>query len=179
MDDCITITLLRHGLTEENTHKKFIGWTNSSLSREGRSKLVHLTQSTYPVPDYIVCSDLKRCVETYNILYSTSHIPTIYSSHWRELSFGDWEQKSHDELYEDAEYRKWLQAWKKVQIPNGENYEAFNTRVNKGIREIKNLFQTSSIKHILIITHCGPIRIMRKIAATAATLGSSQVLFRE
>jgi alpha-ribazole phosphatase len=152
----LAITLLRHGLTEENRQKRFIGWTDSPLSAEGEKQLLHYT---YPTPDYIISSDLKRCKETYQCIYSSDQsIPIHYSSNWRETSFGEWERKTHEELKENFDYEQWLQNWEISSIPGGESFSVFSSRVMEGWHEARDLLLSGSINHVAIITHGGPIR---------------------
>ncbi|WP_456278483.1 histidine phosphatase family protein [Bacillus sp. AK128] len=153
----VAITLLRHGITEENQQKRYIGWTDVPLSTEGRS---HLTRMQYPEPDYIISSDLKRCMQTVEEIYGSNlNVPVTYSSKWRELSFGDWERKNHLELNGNPLYEKWLNEWEVAQIPNGESYPTFRNRVMNGWLEAKKLLVDFNYSELVIISHGGPIRL--------------------
>ncbi|MFZ3588602.1 histidine phosphatase family protein [Bacillus sp. DJP31] len=154
----VAITLLRHGLTEDNQEKRFIGWSDSDLCVEGREQL-HLFKSHSLEPDYIICSDLKRCAESREILFGHNQkIPIEYATNWRENNFGDWERKTHQELMGDVNYQSWLQDWKTTQIPNGEDYSTFSDRVLLGWQHATRLFLADTVNQIVIITHGGPIR---------------------
>ena len=41
----VAITLLRHGLTEANERKEYLGWTDSPLSEQGRMEIEQLKGS--------------------------------------------------------------------------------------------------------------------------------------
>jgi alpha-ribazole phosphatase len=161
----LAITFLRHGLTTENQEKRYIGWTNSLLSEEGRNSL-NEKMDDYPIPDSIICSDLMRCRETYEILYGTKRsIPVEFSKSWRECSFGSWERKTHAELVDNDDYQKWLTNWNVAQIPNGESYPTFKRRILYGWQELTSQFLDKKMNHVVIITHGGPIRTVLSLFA--------------
>ena len=39
MDDAVVVALFRHGLTEENKRKAYIGWTDSPILEDARVEL--------------------------------------------------------------------------------------------------------------------------------------------
>jgi alpha-ribazole phosphatase len=167
MVDCLAITLLRHGITMDNQEKRYIGWSDSPLSEDGRKSLQENSQShTYPVPDTIISSDLTRCHETYDILYSSKPtIPILYSKLWRECSFGRWERKTHDELANNSAYQEWLVNWETASIPEGEVFTTFRTRIIQGWDCVITLLLQENINHVAVITHGGPIRTILSMYA--------------
>ena len=86
----IEIIFLRHGMTIENEQHRYLGNTDTSLSRNGICKLQALQKNgTYSKTDILFCSPMKRCTETAEILYP-NHTP-IYIPEWREMDFGEFE----------------------------------------------------------------------------------------
>jgi alpha-ribazole phosphatase len=161
----LAITLLRHGITEDNRKNRFIGWSDVPLSLEGEKLL---SRNRYPKPDYILCSDLMRCRQTLTNIYG-SHpgVPVQYSNTWRELSFGAWERQTHEELVGNQAYENWLQDWEAASIPDGECFTAFSDRLMTGWNDARELLVTSNISELVIITHGGPIRkLLTEIAPT-------------
>lgn len=151
----LAITLLRHGITEENRKNCYIGWTDSPLAEDHQL----LQRDAYPSPDVVICSDLIRCQQTYQFIYGiNSNIPVVFSSDWRELSFGDWEQKTHAQLSGDPLYEKWLNNWSTSPIPGGESFDQFSMRIMKGWKKLKDVLTAQSINEAVVITHGGPIR---------------------
>ena len=61
----IELFLIRHGLTEGNKKKRYIGRTDEPLCPEG---LEQLSALSYPVLDNIFISPMRRCVQTARIL---------------------------------------------------------------------------------------------------------------
>lgn len=158
MDDRIFITLLRHGMTKENEQKKYLGWKNVSLSERGIQELQRLTCYCYPHPDLLLTSDLKRCIETARCLYP--RISYHLSPFFREYHFGDWEDKTYDELKNDPLYQQWLNNPKKVAPPNGESFQQFRKRVFCGWQWLLEHFSEKQLKHIVLVTHGGVIKLL-------------------
>ncbi|MBM7661189.1 alpha-ribazole phosphatase [Bacillus mesophilus] len=161
----LAITLLRHGITEDNRKNRFIGWSDVPLSEEGEQLLVH---NCYPKPDYILCSDLLRCRQTLSNIYGHHpNVPVEYSDKWRELSFGQWERKSHEELLGNEAYEHWLQEWETAPIPDGESFTTFSDRLLLAWNDARELLVSSTISELVIITHGGPIRkLLTEVAPT-------------
>ncbi|WP_243385499.1 histidine phosphatase family protein [Bacillus kexueae] len=155
MDDYLVITLIRHGRTKENDEKKYIGWTDSCLSKEGYVALQKRELSFKP--DLIFSSDLKRCIETASIYFPYAR--PILSPLLREIHFGDFEQKTFEELKNVPAYQNWLDDPFQGPIPNGERYDQFSQRIQKGWGEVKKRITSHhGIRHVVIVTHGGVIR---------------------
>jgi alpha-ribazole phosphatase len=154
----MAITLLRHGLTRENEQKQYIGWLDVPLSKSGVKQLKELAALSYPKADLFVTSDLKRCQETYELLFPSTSSPLFVMNEWREIHFGDWEGKTYDELKMLPEYQQWLQQPFDFAPPNGESFLQFQTRVEEGLWRVIELFSTFHARHITVVTHGGPIR---------------------
>jgi alpha-ribazole phosphatase len=154
----MAITLLRHGLTNENEQKQYIGWLDVPLSKNGVKQLKELAALSYPKADLFVTSDLKRCQQTYEMLFPESVAPPFVMEEWREFHFGNWEGKTYDELKDLPEYRQWLEQPFCFAPPNGESFLQFQTRVEEGLLKVIELFPAFHARHITVVTHGGPIR---------------------
>jgi broad specificity phosphatase PhoE len=80
---------------------------------------------------------------------STIAIPEL-----REISFGEWEGLSWDEIeFRDAGYaRKWSKAFPELPAPGGELFEVFQSRV---LTEVKRLLSTPRQGCAAVVTHRG------------------------
>jgi alpha-ribazole phosphatase len=154
----MAITLLRHGLTNENEQKQYIGWLDVPLSKSGVKQLKELAALSYPKADLFVTSDLKRCQQTYQLLFPESVAPPFVMEEWREIHFGNWEGKTYDELKDLPEYRQWLEQPFQYVPPNGESFLQFQTRVEKALEKVIEMFPAFRVRHITVVTHGGPIR---------------------
>ena len=60
------LNLIRHGKTQGNAEKRYIGRTDELLSDEGSSELRNIC---YPPCDILAASPMKRCLMTADIIY--------------------------------------------------------------------------------------------------------------
>ncbi|MFE4809944.1 histidine phosphatase family protein [Peribacillus simplex] len=151
MADIVAITLLRHGLTEANERKAYLGWTDSPLSVKGEKDLLEL-RGSYPTYEKIHSSDLLRCVETARLLFPNA-VP-VKDLLFREMNFGSWEGRTYHELKTDRDYLNWLERPMEALVPGGESYPAFSERVNNGW----NHLIACKENRIALMTHGGVIR---------------------
>ena len=116
------IIFIRHGKTRGNLEKRYIGRTDEPLCAEGIDGI----RRTYPVSDIVICSPMKRCRETAEIIYPDRKA-VIYSG-LRECDFGDFEGKNYTELSKDRDYRDWLDRRGEMPFPHGESRRDFAKR---------------------------------------------------
>ena len=78
-----------------------------------------------------------------------------------EMSFGDWEGLTWDEIYEQfpTEMDAWGANWFAVAPPNGESAKMLELRVRDWLKSI------SPGRH-LVFTHAGVVRALRVISKT-------------
>lgn len=159
--------LIRHGKTESNREKRYLGVTDESLCREGIQELRgRKDEGVYPVlrsGDILAVSPMKRCVETARFLYPDC-APTVISS-FREINFGSFEGKNYQELEGDERYQKWIDSGGRLPFPGGESREAFVRRNVEGMRELLDLCQregnvfagTKQSSRVILVVHGGTI----------------------
>ncbi|WP_179599989.1 histidine phosphatase family protein [Neobacillus driksii] len=152
MDDTVVVALFRHGLTEENKRKAYLGWNDSPLCSE--SKKIY-TNNRY---DSYFSSDLPRCINTANILFPTNDLYLL--SHLREMNFGKWEGKTYEDLKEVPLYQRWLSDPISYSPPEGESFVEFTRRVSIGWEKITKDIFSQNIQRCAIITHGGVIRYL-------------------
>lgn len=153
----VAITLLRHGITQENIEKKYLGWTDVPLHRDALKSL-ELLKSEYERPELLLTSDLLRCKQTADILYP--YFPRNEMKELRECHFGKWECKTYEELKDVKSYRAWLNNIEKEKPLAGEEFSIFKTRVLRGWNKMIDLLEVKSVKRVMIVSHGGPIRIL-------------------
>lgn len=146
MDHTFTVTLIRHFPTKGNIDRKYIGWTDEPIIPH---KAVHKIGEV----GRVFGSDLLRCVQTADLLFG--NVPYIENAKLRECSFGLWEEKTYEELKEEAAYIAWLEDFHRIAPPGGESLEQLEVRVVDGFQEI-----ISQTDHAIIVTHGGPMRAL-------------------
>lgn len=147
MDNAFTIALIRHLPTQGNEEKKYIGWTDEPILTGIKTK----KQSTET--DQIFGSDLIRCRQTAEQLFK--EVPYIANAKFRECSFGEWEEKTYNELKENALYQAWLMNPYEEAPPSGESLEQMGERVLHAFYDV-----VEECEKPIILTHGGPIRFL-------------------
>lgn len=153
------ISVLRHGMTEANEKGIYIGKTDIPLSAKGAGEIAAKTDEfDYPSVHRVYSSPLRRCTETAEILFPETELKTV--DDLRELDFGDFENKSVDELINNDDYKKWLKGGKDSRSPNGESLEEMTARTYKALHNIIMDMMNDGITHSAMITHAGIISNM-------------------
>ncbi len=85
-----TIYIIRHGETEDNAKRIFQGQTPGMLSESGKEQAAALQRTLETLHfDSVLCSDLKRCVDTAEIALAYSKIPITTTPLLRERDMGN------------------------------------------------------------------------------------------
>lgn len=153
------ISVIRHGMTEANEKGLYIGTTDLSLSPKGAADLAaKMDEFVYPSVHKVYTSPLKRCIETADILFPYTDQQTVEDL--RELNFGEFENKSIDELARREDYNEWLRGGKDARPPKGESLEELTARTYKALHEIITDMMYEGLTHCAMITHGGVISNM-------------------
>lgn len=133
------ICLIRHGITEGNINRLYYGYADIPLAEEGVQQVRELAESgLYPQGEGadFYTSGLMRTEQTLELIYGRRSHETL--KQLREINFGDFEMKSHDELKDMEEYRVWrADKFGSLAPPNGESLMAFYKRVSRGFDDLK------------------------------------------
>ncbi|WP_221564980.1 histidine phosphatase family protein [Alkalihalobacillus sp. TS-13] len=154
MDDNLVIALFRHGITQENKRKAYLGWSDSPLSKEESLSIRPIKQSY----DLYFSSDLERCIHTTKLLFPNEN--AICLSEFREMNFGKWEKKTYEQLKDRREYQRWLTDPFSQSPPDGELFSNFQCRVQSGWNKILNRMFDSNCSSAAVVTHGGVIRLL-------------------
>ena len=149
--------LVRHGQTDMNKNNMFYGWTDADINETGLRQAEELKEFFQNVPlDAIYSSDLRRAAHTAEIIASGKGMQVQYEKAFRELYYGDWENRPASEIKEKygKELRGWVKDWKERTMPNGEAFPAFYRRVAEGVEK---LIAENKGKHILLVSHNGAL----------------------
>lgn len=133
------VVLIRHGMTDGNYKRRYIGTTDESL------RDTKCIEGQYPGCDRVVSSPMKRCIETARFIYPDKEL--VICEKLRECDFGDFENKSYEDLKDDAYYRKWLDSGGTLPFPNGEAHADFTKRCVQGFYELLTDADTAFVIH--------------------------------
>lgn len=153
------ISVIRHGMTDANEKGIYIGKTDVPLSDKGAAEIAaKMDEFDYPIVHRVYSSPLKRCTETADILFPETQLVTV--DDLREIDFGDFENKSVDELINNPDYKKWLKGGQDSHAPNGESLQQMTARTYKAIHNIITDMMNDGITNSAVITHGGIISNM-------------------
>ncbi len=152
------IHLIRHGLTAANEQGLYIGKTDLPLSPAGLSDLLRKKEeAVYPQAKYFYTSPLSRCVQTLEVLYPNCSAEQI--AELAECDFGEWDNKSAEELKLDDEFQKWITGTTTA-IPGGEDAATFQARVMAAFESIVEDVMKKGDGDAVICTHGGVIMLI-------------------
>ncbi|WMJ89524.1 histidine phosphatase family protein [Anaerocolumna sp. MB42-C2] len=147
------VMLIRHGQTEGNLKKRYIGVTDESLCTEGVDRILeNVKDNQYPEVSVIYTSPLKRCIQTAQLIYPKKKY--ILSENLRECDFGELENKNYLELSNHVKYQKWLAGNGTSEFPSAEKQEDFKKRCQEAY---KLIIKKSFNQDLAFIIHGGTI----------------------
>jgi len=127
----MTVSLIRHGQTQGNLERRYIGSTDQPLCAKGREALAG---KHVPAVEKVYTSPLRRCRETAALLYPD--IPQEVVEDLRECDFGAFEGHTYEELKDDPAYRAWLDTAGRSAPPDGEGKADMARRTLAAFRAI-------------------------------------------
>ncbi|QRG68813.1 histidine phosphatase family protein [Brevibacillus choshinensis] len=155
---------IRHGETDMNRQKRYLGHSDVALNETGLREAGELAKRLARVgetPVTLYSSDLRRCVQTAEPLAAGWKVPLVTVPALRELSFGDWELFTYEQLMEKDNERatRWYADPFTYAPPNGESLRELGGRVDQWLRGLlKGMDSGEPAGTAVIVTHGGVIR---------------------
>ena len=154
---------VRHGETVENAQRKYLGHSDAPLAEEGIAQAERLAGQLYreiQPPLAVYTSDLQRCTATADILARQWGIAPQKVPALRELSFGDWELLTYEQvMQQDPERaRSWYDDPFSAKPPNGESLQELGKRVDEWLRSLLEQQAAHGQETCLLVSHGGVIR---------------------
>ncbi len=154
--DIKKVVFIRHGQSEYNVENKFYGWHDPDLTDLGREQALEVAAkiADYIEPDAVLCSDLKRAVNTATPIAEKFGLEPIQLEAFREINVGDWEGMTYPEIKASypEEIENWENSKKKFRFPSGENYIDLYERAKKELD-----LQLEKYDNIILVSHFGLI----------------------
>ena len=163
--------LVRHGETLWNERRLLQGRTDIALCERGREQAKVLSSALTSIPfSSIYCSPLSRAKETAEILALPHGLTPIADQGFAEISFGDWEGKSHESLALEAgeEYAQWIIKPTEVTVAGAERLEEAQTRAMRSLDKIVR----ENKKRVLVVVGHGGINRVILLSLLEADLGA-------
>ena len=157
-----TILLARHGQSDWNAERRWQGHADRPLTAEGRRQAEVLAERLRNVElDAICSSDLRRALETAEVLAERHGLEVEARRDLREVDVGSWSGLTRAQVaarFPDG-HRRWeqgLPGW-----TDGETYEQMAERVVAAVRDLAGRHPQ---ERLLVVTHAGPIRAVHAAA---------------
>lgn len=156
----LELILIRHGQTDSNMKRTYLGWTDVELNSEGLRQASIVRDKLKGIKaDAIYSSPLKRANKTAAIINETLNLEVIYFESLKERNFGTWDNMTIDEIIKNypKEYTQWEQDWINYHINKGESALESYLRTIEFID--KNVLSKNKGTYI-VVAHGGNIRFI-------------------
>lgn len=151
------LILIRHGTTQGNLERRFIGVLDVPLAPQGE-ELARRVGPTLPAVEHIYRSPLIRCAQTAALLWPG--VDTTVIDGLRETDFGPFEGKNHEELKDDPLYQAWIGAPGGLDfaaVPVGETAEQVVERVSVALEELVADAARRGFRRVGVVSHGGAL----------------------
>lgn len=143
------ILLTRHGQTEWNLLKKVQGKADIELNEKGieQAETIRVSLKEERI-DLILCSPLKRAIQTAEIINQGKNIRMIIDERLSERDFGEFEGM----FKKDFNYNAFWSYKQNLKYDEAENITEFFRRVYDFLDSVKKEYEG---KRVLIVAHAG------------------------
>ncbi|CAK7022211.1 alpha-ribazole phosphatase [uncultured Phascolarctobacterium sp.] len=153
------IYLIRHGETDANRTFQFQGHIDNPLNSKGLRQAAALGKYYENIElDAVYSSSMQRARQTATPLAQFHGVDLQPLDELKEVSFGDWEGLSYDEI--KAKWGDQLELFFKqpaqCRMPGGESFDDVAKRVQAAYNMI---IEANSGKNIAIVSHGGVVRV--------------------
>ena len=164
----MTVYLLRHGKTQGNVERRYIGSTDQPLCSQGRAELRNKTgpRRTESLPR--LCSGAGRRRRS---LYPGKDVEIV--DDLRETDFGAFENHTYEELKDDPQYRAWLDVAGSAAPPGGESKGEQQARTVRALQSV--MAACGEDERVAFVVHGGTIMCLLRPwrPPTGSTTGRS------
>ncbi|MDE2233295.1 MAG: histidine phosphatase family protein [Patescibacteria group bacterium] len=151
------IVIIRHGATADE-HTAMGGWSEEGLGAKGRVEAVKAARELPKDVEGIVTSDLRRAVQTAEIISKNTGVPIIArDKELRSWKLGKYEGADPEDVEPILEH--YARELPDKPLPEGgESFREYKDRFLRGIENIQKKYKN---RKIAIVTHSHGTRILR------------------
>ncbi|KAF0815161.1 Phosphoserine phosphatase 1 [Andreprevotia sp. IGB-42] len=156
------LILARHGQTDWNIERRFLGTTDLGLNDEGVKQAKALATALPAGIDVIVSSPLLRAAQTAGYAAEVLHLPVLTDAAFGERNVGVFEGLTLPEIlerYPQEWERKVARQWD-LAPAGGENIEQVFVRVSDGINRLLARYEG---KTVLLVAHAFVGRVVQAL----------------
>lgn len=151
------LLLVRHGMTEFNSTRKFCGITDIDMSPAGYRQVEKLRDRLAGQKiDAVFCSDLKRARISAEIITAGRNLEIKAVPEFREMDYGQCETMTWEEISKDypTVTGDMIKRSLNLNFPEGESLRDLGSRINKFAEVLK---QCPAEQTVLVVGHSGPL----------------------
>jgi len=153
------LILLRHGQTDYNIDGRMQGHIDSNLTAEGHDQAAAAAPVLAELaPDRVISSDLRRAVDTAEVVAAACGLPVKFDARLRETHLGHWQGRTVAEI--DRDYPGAIAEWRSDPAwapPGGESRIAVVARSRPVVDELEAEFADARSETVLLVAHGGMI----------------------
>jgi alpha-ribazole phosphatase len=155
----VQLILIRHGVTDWNEQKKYIGSTDLSLSKKGIAQANALSKALKNEPlTAIYSSKFIRALHTAEIIRESHNLEINILPGLNEIDFGKWEGLTFNQIDED--WPNFIERWLTGEgglPPQGEPTAVFKERVKDALNKIITQNYNGTV---VVVAHAGTIKFI-------------------
>jgi len=154
------LLLVRHGITEYNSTRRFAGYSDVELSDEGYRQVGKLRDYLANEKiDAVYSSDLKRALATAEVICTGHDVDIMSGTELREANYGEIEGLTFQEIGERyPEVAELVANFDlSLEFPGGESFAGF---IERTVKFLDRLNGHEPSETILIVSHSGPLRTL-------------------
>jgi len=153
------VILLRHGQTDYNVDGRMQGHLESHLTPKGHEQAAAAAPVLAELaPDRLISSDLRRAVDTAEVVAAACGLPVKFDARLRETHLGHWQGRTVAEI--DRDYPGAIAEWRSDPAwapPGGESRIAVVARSRPVVDELEAEFADARSETVLLVAHGGMI----------------------
>ena len=145
----IPLLLIRHGQTQHNVERRFVGSSNPPLDKTGFQQAVRLGNALEGLPQSgLYASSLQRTHQTAAPLGSPVILPGV-----SELDQGELEGMRFEDVHEthEAFFRRWAKDPTGVRVPGGETLDECQVRACAALAALSQAHEPGP--PVVVVTH--------------------------
>ena len=154
------LLLVRHGITEFNSTRRFAGYSDTELSTTGLRQVERLRDRLADEKlDAVYTSDLKRALVTAEVIAAGRELAVTTCPELREMNYGNAEGLTFAEIsqrYPEVAERC-VNFSLELEFPGGESLMGF---MNRTLGFLDRLNDHTPSHTLLIVSHSGPLRVL-------------------
>lgn len=153
------IAVIRHSIAEGNLRRAFLGCTDDPLAACG-VELACQRRGELPKVERVYHSPMLRAVSTARLVWPD--VPRCAVPGLREMDFGIFDGRAHDELMEDETYRTWLAQSEWEGYPGGESFAEADARCTAAFRFLVRDAGERGLSRVGAVVHGGTLMLLMR-----------------